>query len=69
MPVVAKAESLTMGWCLDCHRTPEHYLRPRDAVFTMGWQPPANQIELGEQLVAEHGIQVEQLTDCSICHR
>jgi hypothetical protein len=26
MPVVYQAESLSMGWCLECHREPEKYL-------------------------------------------
>ena len=69
MPVVAKAESLQMDWCLECHRTPERFVRPREAVFTMGWQPPTDQATLGPQLVADYGIKVDQLTDCSICHR
>jgi hypothetical protein len=69
MPVVYKAQNLQMDWCLDCHRAPEKYIRPRDAVFTMGWTPPVDQATLGPQLVAEHGIQVAGLTDCSICHR
>ena len=69
MPVVAKAESLQMSWCLDCHRSPEKYIRPRDAVFTMGWTPPADQEAAGKQLVAEYGIHTEQMMDCSMCHR
>lgn len=69
MAVVAKVESLQMSWCLDCHRAPEKYIRPREAVFTMGWQPPTDQAVLGPQLVAEYGIHVNQLTDCSVCHR
>jgi hypothetical protein len=69
MPVVAKVQNLQMDWCLDCHRDPEKYIRPRSAVFIMGWEPPADQAMLGPQLVAEHGIQVDQLTDCSVCHR
>lgn len=69
MPVVAKAETLQMAWCLDCHRAPEQYVRPRSEVFTMGWEPPGGQASLGRQLVAEYGIEVESLTDCSICHR
>jgi hypothetical protein len=69
MPVVAKTQTLQMSWCLDCHRTPEKYIRPRAAVFTMGWEPPTDQASLGSQLVAEYGIHVDQLTDCSICHR
>ncbi|MEZ4860513.1 MAG: cytochrome c3 family protein [Caldilineaceae bacterium] len=69
MPVVAKAHSLQMDWCLDCHRAPEKYVRPRSAVFTMGWQPTEDQATLGPKLVAEYGIHTEHLTDCSVCHR
>ena len=69
MPVVAKVENLQMDWCLECHRNPAQYLRPRDAVFTMGYTPPADQATVGAQLVADYGIHVNQLTDCSICHR
>ena len=69
MPVVAKVQTLQMDWCLDCHRAPEKYLRPRDAVFTMGYTPTSDQSILGPQLVQEYGVHVNQLTDCSICHR
>jgi hypothetical protein len=69
MPVIAKVETLRMDWCLACHREPERFVRPLDEVFTMGWQPPLDQATLGPQLVAEYGIKVDQLTDCSICHR
>jgi hypothetical protein len=69
MAVVTKVQTLQMSWCLDCHRAPEKYIRPRNAVFTMGWQPPVAQATLGPQLVAQYGIHTKQLTDCSICHR
>lgn len=69
MPVIAKAESLQMDWCLACHRAPERFIRPLDEVFAMGWEPAVDQSILGPQLVAEYGIKVDQLTDCSICHR
>ncbi|MBX2999599.1 MAG: cytochrome c3 family protein [Caldilineaceae bacterium] len=69
MVVVAKAETLQMEWCLDCHRAPEKYVRPRTAVFEMGWEPPADQLAQGRQLMADYGIEVAALTDCSICHR
>jgi hypothetical protein len=67
MPRVWKAESLQMSWCLECHRNPERFIRPREEVFNMDWQPPANQEEQGRQLVAAY--QVESLTSCSTCHR
>ena len=69
MPVVAKVQSLQMDWCLDCHRDPAKYVRPREAVFTMGYIPPTDQATLGFQLVTAYGIHVKQLTDCSVCHR
>ncbi len=67
MPRIWKASSLYMSWCLDCHRNPERYVRPKEQVFNMVWQPPPDQIELGRRLVQEYGIQTK--TDCSTCHR
>ncbi len=60
---------LTMGWCLDCHRAPEKNIRPRAEVFNLAWQPPANQEEVGAELVKAYGVNVHQLTNCSVCHR
>ncbi|HVY79363.1 MAG TPA: cytochrome c3 family protein, partial [Steroidobacteraceae bacterium] len=47
MPLTWRVASLEMQWCLGCHRAPERYVRPRERVFDMSWQPPANQLELG----------------------
>src|SRR6185312_10769703 len=47
MPLVYQAKPLLMEWCLDCHRAPEKYIRPRDQVFNMAWVAPDNQIEEG----------------------
>ena len=46
---IYRAASLEMSWCLECHRHPERYLRPRDKVFDFHWQPPANQEEIGRK--------------------
>jgi len=67
MPLIWQEQSLQMEWCLDCHRNPERYVRPRDAVFRVDYIPPSTQRELGARLVAEYGIQ--KLTNCSTCHR
>jgi hypothetical protein len=67
MPLMWQNASLQMEWCLACHRNPEQYVRPREAVFQMDYQPPPNQLELGARLVKEYGIQ--SLTSCSTCHR
>jgi len=39
MEVVYQAENLSMSWCLECHREPEQYLRPREQVTNMTWSP------------------------------
>ena len=67
MPLMKQQSSLQMEWCLDCHRNPEKYVRPRSEVLTMGYRPAVSQQELGPQLVAEYKIQ--SLTNCSVCHR
>jgi hypothetical protein len=67
MPLMWQAASLQMQWCLDCHREPERYVRPREAVFRVDYQPPSDQLELGKRLVAEY--QIQKLTSCSTCHR
>jgi hypothetical protein len=67
MPLMLQQNSLQMSWCLDCHRAPERYVRPRSEVVTMGYRPPQPQSVLGPQLVKQYGIQ--SLTSCSTCHR
>lgn len=67
MPMVWKENTLLMEWCLDCHRAPEKYIRPRDQVFNMAYTPEGDQAALGAKLVAEY--KVRKLTDCSVCHR
>ncbi len=70
MPLVFQANTLLMRWCLDCHRNPEQFLRPRDQVFNMDWKAPANQAEIGGKLAVQYNIPtVTQLTSCSTCHR
>lgn len=67
MPLMWRENTLYMEWCLECHRNPERYVRPREHVFSMDWQPPSDQIALGEKLVREYKI--ENPTSCSVCHR
>lgn len=64
MARIAQAAPLTMGWCLECHRAPERFLRPRSEVTTMGYQPVASRSE-----PLPHGGRVRRLTHCSTCHR
>jgi len=70
MPLMWQNASLQMEWCLNCHRHPEQYIRPRDQVFNMEWQPPEDQLVLGSKLLKEYNIQnARSLTSCSTCHR
>jgi len=65
MNLTYQASPLTMEWCLDCHRAPEKYVRPRDQVFNMAYVA-SDQKTLGPQLVRAYNIQ--KLTSCSTCH-
>ncbi|MEW6272689.1 MAG: cytochrome c3 family protein [Thermodesulfobacteriota bacterium] len=59
--------TLQMEWCLECHRAPERHLRPRQFIFSMDYQQPADQIALGEKLKKEYDV--EARVQCSACHR
>ena len=66
MEVVRQVEPLSMGWCLDCHREPELYLRPEDQITTMGYIQPADFVERNlERIRAE---EIQPPTNCSACH-
>src|SRR5712692_7431468 len=83
MPLMYAANTLQMEWCLDCHRNPEKFLRPRDQVFNMEYKQPskdlpvnvygttsADQESLGKALVAKYHLRnVSDITSCSTCHR
>jgi hypothetical protein len=70
MPLTWRTQSLEMQWCLDCHRAPERYIRPREQVFNLHWQPSgAEQAVLGPRLVKQYHVQKGRITDCSTCHR
>lgn len=62
-----KTQSMSMEWCMECHFNPAKYVRPKDQVYNLYYQPPANQLELGNQLIQEYKI--ESLISCSTCHR
>jgi len=67
MPLMQQVNTLQMEWCLNCHRNPENYVRPRSEITTMGYRPAVPQSVIGPQLVKEYGI--NSLTSCSTCHR
>ncbi len=68
MPLMYQSSTLHMQWCLDCHRNPEKYVRPKSAVTEFGYEPAGgDQVALGKALVEEYHI--NSRTECSICHR
>ncbi len=70
MPFTYQQPSLLMTWCLDCHRHPENEIRPREFVFDMKYQKPADQRSLGAKLMDDYHIRdAHDLTSCSVCHR
>ena len=66
MDIVRLEEPLSMGWCLECHREPELYLRPTDQVTTMGFVHRNDFIERNLERIASEAIQPP--TNCSACH-
>src|SRR5499433_151962 len=71
MPLTWSVVSLHMEWCLECHRNPAKYIRPREQVFNLDWPPPGyDQMAEGKKLMMRYDIDsVEEITNCSTCHR
>jgi hypothetical protein len=83
MPLMYQYASLQMEWCLDCHRAPEKYLRPRDEVFNVQYTEPtviapvevdghrfSDQLSLGTALKQKYKLRtVRDITSCNTCHR
>jgi len=83
MPLMRPQASLQMEWCLDCHRAPEKYLRPRSEVFNMRYEAPSGvkpvvmdgktfteQAALGKYLIQKYHLRsVYDITSCDTCHR
>jgi hypothetical protein len=55
MPRTVKAETLSMGWCLDCHRDPAS----QGAAPVSAWALPYRHA----------GLAISPLTSCTVCHR
>ena len=68
MALTYKAKTLTMQFCLDCHRDPGPNLRPKDQIYNTEWRR-TKETPSPEALLAEYRVGGRNLTDCSICHR
>lgn len=75
MPLMYQNASLQMEWCLNCHRDPAKYVRPRADVFRAEPDYPTENdtaalLDQGRQLVAEYHVPTDgRLTNCVTCHR
>jgi len=67
MDVVRQVETLSMSWCLECHRNPEPHLRPVGQITDLDWVPEEDREVLGARLRKEYNVNPS--TNCSTCHR
>jgi hypothetical protein len=68
MTTVRHDQTLSMSWCLDCHRSPDQRLRPLDQITNLGWQPEnVDRQALGEKLKKAWNIHPPE--SCGACHR
>jgi menaquinone reductase, multiheme cytochrome c subunit len=67
MEQVSQVYTLSMGWCLECHRRPDGQLRPQEFITRMDWIPNEDPEVLGARLRMENNLNPS--TDCSTCHR
>ncbi|GGG22263.1 hypothetical protein GCM10010964_08030 [Caldovatus sediminis] len=75
MPRTEKVRTLSMGWCLGCHRNPEAQRHPAAAAFDRdrhgggadpdGCRPGG----AGAPRLRHSGVEIPPLTRCSVCHR
>ncbi|MDX2186825.1 MAG: cytochrome c3 family protein [Opitutaceae bacterium] len=69
MEVVGQAKSLTMGFCLDCHRNPAQAVRPLKEITNLNWDPkkhPEHE-KWAAEFVKNNKILPPQ--SCTGCHR
>jgi hypothetical protein len=70
MPAVFQENTLQMEWCLQCHRNPENYIRPKEQIYNMQWQDADLTADERKNLKEQYKIRSrEMLTSCSTCHR
>lgn len=67
MTRTVKTQTMSMGWCLDCHRDPVPHLRPRESVFAMGYEPHGK--SLPDDIRTFYREARQRLTSCNTCHR
>jgi hypothetical protein len=70
MPAVFQENTLQMEWCINCHRNPEQYIRPKAEIYNMQWQDADIDANKRKELKEQYKIRSkEMMTSCSTCHR
>ncbi|MCL4767771.1 MAG: cytochrome c family protein [Hyphomicrobiaceae bacterium] len=69
MPQTHKVNTLSMGWCLDCHRDPANHVRSAEAEIAA--QPGMRRLSAskGQPIRGSPLRAASPLTNCSVCHR
>lgn len=67
MEKVEQVKTLSMAFCLDCHRNPEPHLRPLDKITDLSWVPDEDPEVVGAKIREE--LNVHPKVNCSTCHR
>ena len=70
MEVVLQEKTLSMGWCLECHRNPDMNIRDPKLVTQLDWaegKTPAELLAIGQTFMDQNHLNPNQ--DCSTCHR
>jgi len=75
LPEIYQSQSLSMSWCLDCHRQPAPNLIPPDRVTQLQWvenhlkqrneEPGTDGAEIAAQI---ERLKLEPPTNCGACH-
>jgi hypothetical protein len=71
MPLTRQTAPLTMGWCLDCHRSPERRIVAPGREYDSApyQQRTASDRAAAHQAMVRIAHLGRRLTDCSTCHR
>jgi hypothetical protein len=69
MRLMRSAQPIQMRWCLECHRNPEKFIRPKEEIYNMTWKAK-DQETLGRELVEKYEVRPPaEITSCGTCHR
>jgi len=68
MDEVQHAKTLSMAFCLECHRDPAKNLRPADKITDLAWNPHEHLPKDWFEKRAKD-MKVEASQSCSACHR